>query len=345
MRNLMSSITKAGRAQAQPRPQRGGGGGSGVLRVIVLVAIVAIVFGNNTSTEITAQLISSAILWGAVGYAITWIAQYAFDASWEGDWGLFIARMTMPLIALVVFSTVGLSIATGAISRIATVTATAPPVQSASDLAGGLVRLLGGVTQSAAATAASWSGGSWGEYAGGVAVPTVGQTVSGLAGQLQAGNGLVVQSLPASLSVPSVTLPPVPVLEVAQPAPVEVAPPAAGGSYTVVAGDSMFRIAQKVLGDGNRYRELCAANVAIVGNNCNVLRTGMTLALPSQEFQSWNNAVTSWQAKPAPARPTAIPTATPRPVAVQQLDFAPARNPAEQAAKDAQQWNLSFSGK
>lgn len=318
MRNLMSSITKAGRAQAQPRPQRGGGGGSGVLRVIVLVAIVAIVFGNNTSTEITAQLISSAILWGAVGYAITWIAQYAFDASWEGDWGLFIARMTMPLIALVVFSTVGLSIATGAISRIATVTATAPPVQSASDLAGGLVRLLGGVTQSAATTAASWSGGSWGEYAGGVQVPTVGSQVNDLGIDLlnrslvvPANSSVALPNLaPAPLPYPAMEAAPTSAVEAVTSTVVDVAKSAyenvTAERYVVQRGDTMYNIAKQVLGDGNRYPELCAAN-GLAGSACSELRAGQQVKIPSGAERSVTaTSAQMWEAAAPANRVTGV---------------------------------------
>ena len=52
-------------------------------------------------------------------------------------------------------------------------------------------------------------------------------------------------------------------------------------SYTVRAGDSMFKIAEKLLGNGNRYPELCGANVQRVGSNCNLLKAGMTIIVPS----------------------------------------------------------------
>lgn len=51
--------------------------------------------------------------------------------------------------------------------------------------------------------------------------------------------------------------------------------------YTVRAGDSMFKIAEKLLGNGNRYPELCGANVQRVGSNCNLLKAGMTIIVPS----------------------------------------------------------------
>lgn len=52
----------------------------------------------------------------------------------------------------------------------------------------------------------------------------------------------------------------------------------ASGSYTVASGDSMYKIAARLLGDGNRYVELCRINRAIVGNSCQ-LRPGMKLSL------------------------------------------------------------------
>lgn len=319
-----------GVGRALPRPQRGGGGGN-MLRLIAMAAAVVIVLGNSTSTEITAQLVSSALLWGAVGYVITWVAQYAFDASWEGNWGLFIARVTMPLIALVVFSTIGLSIATRAASRIATVTATAPPVQSASQLAGGLVRILGGVTQSAAATAASWGGeASWGEYASGVQTMTVGGIVEGLV--VSGGNGgpyaAAGMNPPAVAAVAAAA----PETQVTNPGAVafngpwnvaaydDDAPPAftgpwapeyyqgqgasgdqtvseRPGEYVVARGDNLSRIAKHVYGDGDLWTLICAANASTLRGNCSALRVGMRLVIPDR--------ATAPQTMPAQVQPNA----------------------------------------
>jgi LysM repeat protein len=274
-----------GAGRALPRPQRGGGGGN-MLRLIAMSAAVVIVLGNSTSTEITAQLVSSAILWGAVGYVITWVAQYAFDASWEGNWGLFIARVTMPLIALAVFSTIGLSIATRAASRIATVTASAPPVQSASQLAGGLVRILGGVTQAAAATAASWGGeASWGEYASGVQTMTVGGIVEGLSNELVVGgNGgayaATAMNPAAEAAAPETQAETKTVEASAAPAPQIVSD--RPGEYVVARGDSLSTIAKNVYGDADLWVILCNANSATLGGNCNTIKSGQRLVIPDK---------------------------------------------------------------
>lgn len=67
-----------------------------------------------------------------------------------------------------------------------------------------------------------------------------------------------------------------PTAEAAQ--PVSYPQPTVPGTYTVQRGDSMFKIAAKFLGDGNKYVELCAINRAIVGASCQ-LTPGMVLKL------------------------------------------------------------------
>lgn len=294
LHKFFSGFTGSGRAM--PRPQRGGGSGGGALRMVVLVAVVAVVFGNAQTAEITAQLFSSAILWGAVGYAIVWVAQYALDASWEGDWGLFFARIAMPLIAIVIFSTVGLTIASGAAGRIATFTAAAPPVQSASNLAGGLVRLVGGVTQTAASTAASW-GGDWGAVAGSIDVPTVGSQVNDLGIDLlnsslviPANSSSALPSLaPAPNALPAAEAVPTSAVEAVTSAAVDLAKSAyknvTAERYVVQRGDTMYTIAKQILGDGNRYPELCAAN-GLAGTSCSDLRAGQQVVIPDGAAKS-----------------------------------------------------------
>ena len=48
-------------------------------------------------------------------------------------------------------------------------------------------------------------------------------------------------------------------------------------TYTVVAGDTLWTIAQKRLGNGSRYREIMTLN----GLNSTVIRAGQKLKLPS----------------------------------------------------------------
>lgn len=83
---------------------------------------------------------------------------------------------------------------------------------------------------------------------------------------------------------------------------VESAEPATMVNYTVQSGDSMFKIAEKILGDGDRYLELCRANASVVGQDCSRIRRGMVLTLPSgtesQPLTEWKNAITDWQVAP-----------------------------------------------
>lgn len=77
-------------------------------------------------------------------------------------------------------------------------------------------------------------------------------------------------------------------------APTPAPPPKpAKGTYTVKAGDTLYQIAAKVLGNGERWREIYALNRDVIGPNPNRLTVGMTLRL---------------EGKPAPA-----PVPKPRP--------------------------------
>ncbi|PLT45488.1 Phage-like element PBSX protein xkdP [Paenibacillus pasadenensis] len=51
--------------------------------------------------------------------------------------------------------------------------------------------------------------------------------------------------------------------------------------YVVVAGDSLWKIAQRIWGDGDRWRELHAANQAAIGKDPNRLKVGLKLAVPA----------------------------------------------------------------
>jgi hypothetical protein len=57
------------------------------------------------------------------------------------------------------------------------------------------------------------------------------------------------------------------------------APIADGGSYTVVAGDTLGKIAARTLGDANRYPEITALNRGLIKDK-NVIHPGWTLRLP-----------------------------------------------------------------
>ncbi len=56
--------------------------------------------------------------------------------------------------------------------------------------------------------------------------------------------------------------------------------PAKNGSYTVVNGDSLWKIAKQLLGDGNRWQEIYNLNRDKVSNP-NLIHPGQVLAIPS----------------------------------------------------------------
>ena len=57
--------------------------------------------------------------------------------------------------------------------------------------------------------------------------------------------------------------------------------PAAAKTYTVKSGDSLWKIAQKQLGDGTRWREIYELNQDIVGGNPNLIYPGQIYNLPA----------------------------------------------------------------
>lgn len=56
---------------------------------------------------------------------------------------------------------------------------------------------------------------------------------------------------------------------------------AATGTYSVEEGDTLYAIARKLCGNGERYRELHALNRDLIGDDANLLRAGMALRVPS----------------------------------------------------------------
>ncbi len=68
------------------------------------------------------------------------------------------------------------------------------------------------------------------------------------------------------------------------PAPIKSSPkppaPKANPTYTVQPGDSLSAIAQKTLGDANRWPEIFALNRGVIGANPNVIHPGQVLRLP-----------------------------------------------------------------
>lgn len=57
-------------------------------------------------------------------------------------------------------------------------------------------------------------------------------------------------------------------------------PATTGKSYTVKSGDSLWKIAQKHLGDGSKWREIYEKNKDVVGGNPNLIYPGQQYILP-----------------------------------------------------------------
>jgi LysM repeat protein len=55
---------------------------------------------------------------------------------------------------------------------------------------------------------------------------------------------------------------------------------ASGSSYTVASGDSLWKIAAKQLGSGDRWNELYEKNKATIGANPNLIKPGQVLIIP-----------------------------------------------------------------
>lgn len=75
---------------------------------------------------------------------------------------------------------------------------------------------------------------------------------------------------------------------------------AGGGTYTVQDGDSLSKIAQKTMGNGNRWPELYAANKSIISDP-NLIHPGMVLTIPGQAA-----AAAPAKAEPSTPAPKAV---------------------------------------
>ena len=49
--------------------------------------------------------------------------------------------------------------------------------------------------------------------------------------------------------------------------------------YTVKSGDTLWAIAKKTLGDGNRWREIYQTNANVIGKDPNLIRPGQVLRI------------------------------------------------------------------
>lgn len=68
--------------------------------------------------------------------------------------------------------------------------------------------------------------------------------------------------------------------EVAQPQPARADDRAGQGSYTVVKGDNLWKIAKRTYGDGSRWQAVYDANRGVIGGNPNLIYPGQVLTLP-----------------------------------------------------------------
>jgi nucleoid-associated protein YgaU len=52
--------------------------------------------------------------------------------------------------------------------------------------------------------------------------------------------------------------------------------------YTVQAGDTLFNIAEKIYGNGNRWSEIYESNRDVIGDKSEQIQVGMVLTIPGQ---------------------------------------------------------------
>jgi nucleoid-associated protein YgaU len=64
------------------------------------------------------------------------------------------------------------------------------------------------------------------------------------------------------------------------PPPPPAPTPAPARTYTVAKGDTLWAIAKKQLGQGNRWTELYEKNRAVIGDNPDLIKPGQVLTLP-----------------------------------------------------------------
>lgn len=121
----------------------------------------------------------------------------------------------------------------------------------------------------------------------------------------------------------------------------QLASPVINGAYTVRSGDSMYKIAARLLGNGNEYVRLCNINRSIVGSSCQ-LTPGMVIQLEGTVNSNYvvvkddyqplvlRSAADVPQARSVQPAATAVPlvfmeamntpTPTPQPVAIPYVD-------------------------
>lgn len=121
----------------------------------------------------------------------------------------------------------------------------------------------------------------------------------------------------------------------AAPKPASTPASTPGGSYRVQSGDTLYKIAQRMLGDGNRWQEIYNLNRNVLSSP-NLVYPGQVLKLPGASKPAPKPAPKSAAAPaPKPAKtPTPIPTPAPTPTPIAQL--TPAQVQAKVAALQAE---------
>lgn len=87
-------------------------------------------------------------------------------------------------------------------------------------------------------------------------------------------------------------------------------------TYTVRAGDNLRRIARTAYGDGDLYRRIYDANVAVIGEKADLIEIGSVLTIPCAE------------AAPEGVMPVSATTANPTPASAIPASATPATQPA-----------------
>jgi nucleoid-associated protein YgaU len=90
----------------------------------------------------------------------------------------------------------------------------------------------------------------------------------------------IAPSAPAAYAAPAQPIAPVAIAQPVEPAPAYTAAPApvaAGSTYTVQKGDSLYKIARERYGDAKQWQKIAAANP---GLNPNSLKVGQKLVMP-----------------------------------------------------------------
>lgn len=104
-------------------------------------------------------------------------------------------------------------------------------------------------------------------------------------------------------------------------------------NYVVKSGDSLWKISQDLLGDGNKWGELYQANASIIGNNPRMIMPGQELTIPGMGGSDAlaQGAASTGQQTAQAAGQSATQTAAAAPTGDIQQQFAAAEPQAMQA--------------